>query len=154
MEKNYTGLEIKATIIRVMEPKTNAYAKTPAEVSLFCRDMADSAQEMFVVLLLNARNRIIDKVLVSLGIADATTVHPREVFRKAIIENASAIIVCHNHPSGRVEPSPEDLRITRQLLDAGKIIGIHILDHVIIGKAEKKGEQDFLSMRENGLLIF
>ena len=154
MKTEYAGaLRIETTIMKVMEPKTNSKASSAKDVCLFCNDMKDAAQEMFVVLCLNTRNRIIDRVLVSLGIQDASLVHPREVFRPAILKSAAAVIIVHNHPSGDATPSAEDIRITRQLIQAGQIIGIKVLDHVIIGRpdADTKG---YVSFRDNGLVEF
>lgn len=96
--------------------------RTPYEVYRVCSDLADLAQEAFHVLLLNAKNRMTDRVMVSLGLLDASLVHPREVFRAAITENAAALILVHNHPSGDPCPSAEDIRITRQLVEAGRIL--------------------------------
>jgi DNA repair protein RadC len=104
-------------------------------------------KEMFIVILLNARNNILGYNLVTLGLADSSLVHPREVFRPAIINSASGIIVVHNHPSGNTTPSSEDIRITKQLIEASKIIDIKILDHVIIGTTTT-------SLRESGICTF
>jgi DNA repair protein RadC len=90
--------------------------------------------EKLWVLCLNRRGRLIRRVEVTSGIATASLVHPREVFREAIRENAVAIACVHNHPSGDPQPSPEDMRATRQLREAGKAIGIELCDHVIIGR--------------------
>ena len=125
-------------------------ARTPADVRRILADVADWAQEGFICLDLNAKNDVIDRRLVSLGIADASIVHPREVFRGAISNGACAIICAHPHPSGDPTPSAEDVRITRQLVEAGKIIGIRVLDHVVIGR----GERDHVSLREAGLVEF
>ena len=125
-------------------------ARTPADVRAICADMATIAQESFVCLDLNAKNGVIDRRLVTLGIADASLVHPREVFRGAILNCACAVIVSHNHPSGDATPSAEDVRVTRQLVDAGQILGIRVLDHVVIGR----GERDHVSLRESGLVEF
>lgn len=89
--------------------------------------------ESFHVLLLNSANQLLRDVVASEGSLNACVIHPREVFRIAIAENAAAVILLHNHPSGNTEPSPEDLAITRQLVDAGRIVDIRVLDHVIIG---------------------
>lgn len=89
--------------------------------------------ECCVVLLLNARKRIKGHVLVSTGTLDTILVHPREVFREAILGAASAIIVMHNHPSGESEPSEADVKVTRDLIRAGQILKIDLLDHVIMG---------------------
>ena len=96
-------------------------------------DWYDEAKEAFVVLVLNTRSRIIGHNLITLGLVDQCLVHAREVFRNAILYGASRIILAHNHPSGSPEPSREDIKITGTLVKAGKIIGIEIIDHIIIG---------------------
>ncbi len=130
-----------------------AAIRTPGDAYEVCSDLQDFAQEHFQVLSLNAKNRLINRHLISVGLADATLVHPREVFRAAIGESASALLLIHNHPSGDTTPSAEDLRITRQLIEAGKIIDIKVMDHVIIGRAEGRREA-WLSLRESGLCQF
>jgi DNA repair protein RadC len=150
----YRGFELRTTVMRVMEPETNLSARSPEDTRKICADMADLAQESFVVLLLNTRNRVIDKVMITLGIMDCSLVHPREVFRPAILKNACAIILVHNHPSGDPSPSADDLRVTKQLVEAGKIIGIKILDHVIIGRRSDEQMKDFCSLRETGMSQF
>src|SRR5262245_25625153 len=89
--------------------------------------------ECFVVLLLNTRRKIKGHHLVSIGTLDTILVHPREVFRLAIVAAASAIVIMHNHPSGEPEPSEADIRITRDLIRAGQLVKIELLDHVIMG---------------------
>ncbi len=84
-------------------------------------------------MTLNTKNNITGINVVSIGSLNSSLVHPREVFKAAILGNAAAIILAHNHPSGDPSPSPEDLEITRRLVEAGKILGIEVLDHVIIG---------------------
>ena len=131
-------------------------ARTPEDVANLCADLRQLAQEAFVVIDLNSKNNVIDKRLVTLGILDASLVAPREVFRGAVADSAAAIVCCHNHPSGDVTPSAEDVRITRQLVDAGRILGIRVLDHVVIGRpdAAGPGAPGFLSLREAGLVSF
>jgi DNA repair protein RadC len=90
-------------------------------------------QEHFFVLCLNRKNRLLKKVTVTTGTASNCLVHPREVFAPAIIANASAIVVAHNHPSGDPAPSRADIQVTRQLREAAKVIGIDLLDHIVIG---------------------
>ncbi len=92
----------------------------------------DLRKEVFKVLLLNRANRLIKEVSVSEGTLDASIVHPRDVFREALLEPAAAVILIHNHPSGNPSPSEEDLRITRQLVEAGRLLGIKVLDHIIL----------------------
>ena len=105
------------------------------------------------MLTVAKKNRLIEKHLVTLGIADASLIHQREVFRPAILDSASAIVVAHNHPSGDPAPSAEDLAITRQLVAAGRIVGIRVLDHVIIGQPDGI-RPGFFSVREAGLVDF
>ena len=129
---------------------TAATCRTPEDAARLLADTAQLAQEAFTVITLNTKNRVIDRHLVTLGLADASLVHPREVFRAAMLDGAAAVIVSHNHPSGDPTPSAEDLKITRQLVEAGKILDVKILDHVIIGR----GERPFMSLREAGLVSF
>lgn len=95
--------------------------------------LRDLAQEEFHALLLNTRHRVIREVAVTRGILDASLIHPREVFRVAVVEGAAGVILVHNHPSGDPTPSPEDRAVTRQLAEAGRALGIPVLDHVVVG---------------------
>ncbi len=103
---------------------------------LFHERLKDEKQENFYVLMLNNKNHIIGEKLITKGILDSAILHPREVFKPAIKNSASRIILIHNHPSGDPRMSGEDLEITKQLIEAGKLIDIKILDHVIIGDGE------------------
>ena len=95
--------------------------------------LRDLPHEEFHALLLTAQHRVIRSVLVTRGILDASLIHPRELFREAIVENAGGMILVHNHPSGDPTPSAEDRAVTRQLVEAGRTVGIPIVDHVVIG---------------------
>ena len=128
--------------------------RTPEDAWTECREIRDLGNEIFLVLSLNTRNRMLDKRMVSTGIMDSTLVHPREVFRKAITDGAAAVILVHNHPSGDPTPSAEDVSLTRQMISTGKIIGIKVLDHVIIGRKSGDYHRDFLSLRESGTCEF
>ena len=108
--------------------------------------IADQNKEFFIALYLNTKNGIIKQEVVSVGSLSANVVHPREVFRTACVVSASSIIVAHNHPSGDPAPSREDIELTKKLAEAGKIMGIELLDHVILGQDRNYGFQ------ENGLL--
>jgi DNA repair protein RadC len=90
------------------------------------------AREHFLVLLLNARHEVMGQETVSVGSLNASIVHPREVFRPAVLASAAAVVLVHNHPSGDPEPSEEDLSITKRLVEAGELLGISVLDHVIV----------------------
>jgi DNA repair protein RadC len=94
--------------------------------------MRDLRKEVFKVLLLNRANRFIKEVTISEGTLEASIVHPRDVFREALLEPAAGIILIHNHPSGNPSPSEEDLRVTKQLVEAGKLLGIKVYDHIIL----------------------
>lgn len=102
-----------------------------AEVAIALLDAEPS--ECFLVLLLTTRFDLIGYHIVTRGLIDAVMVHPREVFRAAILANAAAIVVAHNHPSGDPTPSPEDRAVTRQLAEAGRIMGIPVTDHIVVG---------------------
>jgi DNA repair protein RadC len=106
----------------------------PEDVLEVCRAMARYRQEHFVVLLLNARHELQRKLVISKGSLNASIVHPREVFRPAIVASAASIILVHNHPSSDPEPSEEDLEITKRLVQVGELLGIAVLDHVIVAR--------------------
>jgi len=107
--------------------------------------------EVFQVLLLNVRRRLIGKpVKVSDCTLDTILVHPREVFQSAIAANAAAIVLTHNHPSGDPTPSEADIKVTRDLIRAGHLLKIEVLDHVIIGRATQERAKDYASLRELG----
>jgi len=127
----------------------------PADAALLLKEQARTLQEeVFWVVLLDTKNRPLRKpVEVTRGILNASLVHPREVFKEAIRHSSAGIILLHNHPSGECEPSLEDIQITRQLIDAGHIINIEVLDHIIVGK-ERGNNSYFYSMREEGTLTF
>lgn len=96
------------------------------------RHIGDADREHFIVLLVDARKRLIGTHTVAIGTLSAALIHPREVFKAAILKNAAALILAHNHPSGNAEPSLEDEQLTKLLTDAGTLLGIEVLDHVII----------------------
>lgn len=117
--------------------------KSPKDVAdYYIPQMRDLKKEVFKAALMNGANRLIRDITISEGILNASLVHPREVFREAVLEPTSGIILIHNHPSGESRPSEEDIRITRQLVEAGKIFGIKILDHLIIAKDSYKSLAD------------
>jgi DNA repair protein RadC len=147
---HYTTAMVQLPLVK--EPSGECI-RTPQEVEGVCADMRNLAQESFQILCLNAKNKLINRHLITLGLADATLVHPREVLRPAITEGSSALVLIHNHPSGDPTPSAEDLRITKQLIQAGKIVDIKILDHIIIGREDDTG-RGLLSMREDGICDF
>jgi DNA repair protein RadC len=104
------------------------------------------------VLLLDVKNRLILDATVTMGLVDRSQLHPREVFRAAIQcgGGCTRIILAHGHPSGDATPSAQDMQVTRQLAEAGKILGIEVIDHVIIGRKSLSRERDYVSLREAG----
>ena len=119
---------------------------SPADVDRLLRGrIANLDRENFVVVLLNTKNEVIGTPLVSVGTLSASLVHPREVFKPAIRASAASVVLAHNHPSGKVEPSREDREVTRRLGEAAGVLGIEMLDHVIVGDG-------YFSMKEHGML--
>src|SRR5262249_7235608 len=106
--------------------------------------------ETFQIILLNTRRRLIDVVKISDGTLDTILVHPREVFKPAISANAAAVVLLHNHPSGDPTPSEADIKVTRDLIRAGQLLKIEVLDHVVLGRATEDRPRDFVSLRELG----
>jgi DNA repair protein RadC len=128
-------------------PLDRGRVRGPRDIYELCAPaMRDLQQEEFRVLLLNTQHAVTQEVVVTRGILDASVVHPREVFRTAIAESAAALLLVHNHPSGDPTPSPEDRQVTQQLVAAGTLLGIPVLDHIIIGDAR------YVSFVEAGLL--
>ena len=129
---------ITAVSKRINEPKDIAHIIKPL--------LLEADREHCLVIMLKGKNRITAINTVSIGTLTSSLVHPREVFKPAILTNAASIILAHNHPSGDPEPSEEDLETTKRLVEAGKIMGIEVLDHIIVA-----GDK-FLSFKEKGLL--
>jgi len=124
---------------------------TPEAVANLMReDVRVRKVEAFQILLLNTRRRLIDVAKVADGTLDTLLVHPREVFQLAIAANAAAIVLLHNHPSGDPSPSEADIKVTRDLIRAGQLLKIEVLDHVIIGCATQERPKDYVSLRELG----
>ncbi len=124
-----------------------AVIQKPCDLIPFVRNYSIANKEHFLAVTLNGGHEIIQIHVISVGTLDQTLVHPREVFYVAVKENASALIVCHNHPSGNVEPSEHDIETTRHMLSAAEVMGIPILDHIIIGYDK------YFSFREHKLVL-
>ena len=110
------------------------------------KDIRDNKKEHFAIFYLDARNQKIQREIISVGILNANLIHPREVFEPAVRHTAAQILIAHNHPSGDTNPSSEDMSVTRRLMEAGKILGIEIVDHVIVTR------NSFLSLKYEELL--
>jgi len=143
----FKHLFVKVKIVRDGY-KAGPVIKSPENVIKSIEDMIiDRDREVFIVLHLNARNTVVAIEEVSVGSVDATIVHPREVFKAALLCNASSVILVHNHPSGNTAPSEDDKNLTKKLIDGGEILGIEVLDHVIVGN-----EGNYLSFKDSGLI--
>lgn len=128
-------------------PEERPAIKSPQDVAgLVMGEMRHLDREHFRAILLDAKNRALKVETVSVGTLNTSFIHPREVFKSAVKNSAAAIILVHNHPSGDPAPSEEDIRVTRRLVEAGLLLGIEVLDHVVIGDGR------FVGFREKGLL--
>jgi DNA repair protein RadC len=123
------------------------YLSGPEDVAdMFMREMSGLDREHFRAVLLNTKNRVLGVRTISIGSLNASIVHAREVFKAAVSESAQAIVLVHNHPSGLPEPSSEDIAVTERLAEAGRILGIEVLDHIVLGS------HGFVSLKEMGHL--
>lgn len=139
------GVELgrRMTRARLLNPRVLNH---PREVAAYLvEDMKDLRQEWFRILLLNNRKQVMSYETISVGTLNASLVHPRDVFEKAIRKNASTMILVHNHPSGNPSPSNEDRLLTKRLTEAGALMGIEVIDHVIVGNGS------YYSFKENQL---
>lgn len=119
---------------------------SPTDVLPLVSDIINKKQEYFICISLNGAGEVVGNRIITVGLVNHSLVHPREVFADAITDRAASVIFVHNHPSGTLEPSKQDILMTKQLVEAGAILGIKVLDHLIVSK---KGH---LSMKEKGLL--
>jgi DNA repair protein RadC len=125
---------------------TDTRVTRPEDILPFVAHLKEKRQEHFICLTLNGAGEILGNRTITVGLLNHSLVHPREVFADAITDRAASIICVHNHPSGSLEPSSQDIAITNQLRDAGSLIGIQLIDHIIVSK------NGYASMREQGLL--
>lgn len=128
-------------------PETRPTIRNPEDAAyLVMEEMRHLDREYFSVLLLNTKNQVVARETVSIGTLNSSTVHPRELFKSAIRRSAAAVILVHNHPSGDPTPSREDIEVTRRLMQAGEIVGIEVLDHLIIG------DNKYTSLKAKGMI--
>jgi DNA repair protein RadC len=133
--------------LRARRPGARTLLATPAAVfAAFAPLMEDLKREVFRVALLDAKNGLLRDYVISEGTLSASLVHPREVFKPAILESAASVILLHNHPSGDPTPSREDVRLTRQLVECARLLDLRVHDHVIVGRGQ------FVSLAERGLI--
>lgn len=148
--KRIEQIKAIAEIARRLYSKSNIKnyrISTPSDIANYImNDLKFLTQEHFVVISLNTKNVILNSKTIFIGTLNSSLVHPREIFLQAIKSSAHSIIVCHNHPSGDPNPSSEDISITTRLKECGKIIGIDLLDHIIIGNDK------YISLKERGVI--
>lgn len=143
---NYFGNEVKIQLVRESKPVKEYSIKTPDDAYELVKDeLATLDREAFLVISLSIKNKVLGVNMVSIGSLNANVVHPRDVFKSAILQNASNVILLHNHPSGETEPSKDDIEVTHRLEEAGKLLGIEVIDHIVVGST-------FYSFLENDLL--
>lgn len=140
------AFELSKRILKVDDSNTRPTIQTPKDVIAQVSYLKNLKKENFVVLYLNSRNELLVKETISIGTLNANLVHPREVFEPAITGFASTVVFIHNHPSGDPELSEDDLKITKQLVGAGKILGIEVLDHIIIG------QEKYISLKDRKMI--
>lgn len=146
------------TILAAVELGKRVFQSRPAELTVvndpsvaaaaLAADLMWQAQERFAVLMLDVKHRLVGTQVITIGTATETLAHPRDIFREVIRQGATRIIVAHNHPSGSVEPSPEDLALTGQLLAGAQLLSIPILDHLILGNGEYASIRQLTSLWE------
>jgi DNA repair protein RadC len=145
------AVEIKAALeigrrLMAADPKERPRVASPADAAnLLMSEMMFLEQEHLRTILLDTRNRVLHTPTVYIGSLNSSVIRIGELFRAAIRENAAAMIIAHNHPSGDPAPSPEDIQVTRQIVEAGKLLNVDVLDHIVIGR------QRYVSLKERGL---
>ena len=136
------AIELGKRVYQIGPPEKTVVSDPSIAASALSYDLMWQSQERFAVVMLDVKNAIMGKQVVTIGTATETLAHPREIFRSLIKQGAVSTIVAHNHPSGNLEPSNEDIELTRQLLKASEVLSIPVLDHLILGNGE------FVSLRE------
>ena len=142
--QNYKGMRCRVCLVRENASDEIIKISKPADAYELVKDeLINSDREILLSIMLTVKNDLIGVETVSLGSVTASTTTPRDIFKSAILANAVAIIVCHNHPSGELVPSKNDIEITKQLIAAGELLGIKVLDHLIVSN------QGYRSLRDN-----
>lgn len=149
--KNFSAKRVSIVSVKLVKESSLLYrersVRSPEDgYQLMKLFLADKDREHFIVASLDTKNQPVSINVCHIGSLNASIVHPREVMKSAILSNAASIIVGHNHPSGLPEPSREDIEVTKRLAEAGKIIGIDVLDHIIVG------DESFISLKEKGYI--
>ena len=140
------AVELARRVESYSETSDKPLVKTPDDVALLVQGrLKDKKKEYFLALMLDTRNQLIRVAEISVGSLDSSIVHPREVFKEAVSASAASIIFVHNHPSGDTEASEDDIQLTKRLAEAGEIMGVDVLDHIIVG------DKSYVSLKREGL---
>ena len=140
------AIELGKRVLQSRPPEKTVVDDPSVAAAALSHELMWQAQERFAVLFLDIKHRILGMKVITIGTATETLAHPRDIFREVLRQGATRVIVAHNHPSGNLEPSQEDIHLTRQLLDAANLLGVPILDHLILGNG------DFSSLRQTTAL--
>jgi DNA repair protein RadC len=136
------ALELGKRVLQSRPPEKTVVDDPSVAAAALSHELMWQTQERFAVLFLDVKHRIIGSKVITIGTATETLAHPRDIFREVLRHGATRIIIAHNHPSGSLEPSPEDITLTRQLLEAAQVLGVPLLDHLILGNG------DYASLRQ------
>jgi len=140
-------VSIKMVKEKTLQQQYGSKISSPRDtVEVFRKFIGDYDREVVALMSLNTKNKINALTIVSIGDLNTSIVHPREVFKMAILSNSCSIIICHNHPSGDPLPSKEDINISIRMKECGKLLGIELLDHIILG------DEEYTSLKERGIL--
>ncbi|WP_008312644.1 RadC family protein [Leptolyngbya sp. PCC 6406] len=140
------ALELGKRVIQARPPDKTVVDDPSVAAAALSHDLMWQSQERFAVLLMDVKHRILGSKVITIGTATETLAHPRDIFREVLRHGATRIIIAHNHPSGNLDPSPEDISLTKQLLEAAQVLGIPLLDHLILGNG------DYRSLRQTTLI--
>lgn len=149
MSTKTTRYELRIVKVKGVHEESPDFGKVtmPVQVLPYLDTIKNAEQEHFVAISLDGAGNVITSRIITIGLLNHSLIHPRETFRGAILDNAASIIIAHNHPSGSLEPSSQDIAITNQIKEAGQIIGIQVIDHIIVTKYD-----NFYSMKEHGMI--
>lgn len=149
MSTKTTRYELRIVKVKGVCEESPDFGKVtmPSQILPYLDTIKNAEQEHFVAISLDGAGHVIASRVITIGLLNHSLVHPRETFRGAILDNAASIIIAHNHPSGSLDPSPQDIAITNQIKEAGQIIGIQVIDHIIVTKYD-----NFYSMKEHGMI--
>ncbi len=152
MEEQKYGLDVvKIRLVKEDILGPDRIVDTPkAAVDVLCEELTDLDREVFCVINVRADQSVINMNFVSIGTINSAPCVPKDVFKSCILSNAAAVVMIHNHPSGRVQPSASDYDTTKQLVDAGKLLGIQVLDHIIVSGRDPCSRYSFMEHRELG----